>query len=348
MPKPANRYSIVLPARNAGQYIKECISSILAQTYPHFDLLLLENQSEDNTLSIAHSFNDSRVKVFPAEKPLTIEENWQRVSTVAKNEFMTITGHDDVFDKDYLLEMENLVQRNPHASLYQAHFRYIDRNGKVTGKCSPMDEAQQPAQVVSNFISGRMDVIGTGFLMRSKDFETAGGMPPYPNLLFADMEMWIELSRKGYLAVTPRELFSYRRHAASTTSRTPDATLLAAFEMMVHYLSGLRHQQPFLAEAIQSRGGDLLLQYCLGLTHNILRTPKKQRNTPDVAAVIEQFRHFAHQLGLPEFEPLACKRILLGKIVDGNTLLHRLYLWFPRMHFHIPKSGAEQKMVLQG
>ena len=332
-----NRFSIVLPVRNAGKYIKECISSILAQSYPHFDLVVLENQSEDDTLAVVEGFRDPRIRVIAAEKTLTIEENWHRAATVAKNEFMTITGHDDVFDREYLEAIDNLVRRYPDASLYQTHYRYIDRDGNVIGKCTPMAEVQQPAQALSNFLSGRMDVIGTGFMMRSKDFETAGGMSPYPNLLFADMELWIELSRKSYLAVDPRELFSYRRHAASTTSGTPDARLLAAFSMMVRYLASLRQEQPLLAEAIQTSGRDLLLQYCLGLTHNILRTPKKLRNTPDVATVIQEFRQFAKQLGLSDFEPLAYKRIRLGKVIDGNPLLHKFYLCFPKMHLHVPK-----------
>ncbi len=323
-----NKYSFVLPVRNAGKYIRGCIESILAQTYPHFDLLVLENQSEDDTLSIINGFKDTRIKVFSAEKTLTIEENWGRAAIVAKNEYMTITGHDDVFDRDYLQVMDNLVRRHPLASLYQSHFRYIDLNGMVTGKCTPMSALQKPAKAVSNFVSGGMDVIGTGFLMRSKDFELAGGMTPYPNLLFADMEMWIELSRKSYLSVEPRELFSFRRHAASTTSGSSDARLLAAFEKMVRYLSELRKKQPCLAESIQSSGQNFLLQYGLGLTHNILRTPKKQRNTPDVPAVIEQFRQFGKLMGLPNFEPLACKRLRIGKIIDENLLFQRLYLLF--------------------
>lgn len=344
-PEKTPTYSFVLPARNAGRYIRECIESILSQSYAEFDLLILENKSEDDTLSIIESFQDPRIKVFPSERPLSIEENWTRVSNVAKNEFMTITGHDDVFDPDYLQRMDGLIRRYPEASLYQSHFRYIDGNGEETGKCTPMDEVQLPEIAVSNFISGKTDVIGTGFLMRSEDFEAAGGMPTYPNLLFADMEIWIELSRKSYLAVEPEELFSYRRHSASTTSGTPDVRLLAAFERIVNYLAKLQEKNPALAEPIRTQGKDLLLQYCVGLTHSILRTPRKERVTPNVAEVQETFRRFAVQLGVPSFEPLSHPKLRIGKMIDGNPLLQWLFLWFSPVKLHSQKKSKRSREI---
>ena len=60
------------------------------------------------------------------KKPLTIEENWHRVVTIPKNEFITLIGHDDILDPHYLSVMDKLIARHPKASLYQTHFRKID------------------------------------------------------------------------------------------------------------------------------------------------------------------------------------------------------------------------------
>ena len=45
-----NRYSIILPVRNGGDYAKECVKGILSQTYSDFNLLVLDNNSNDGTL----------------------------------------------------------------------------------------------------------------------------------------------------------------------------------------------------------------------------------------------------------------------------------------------------------
>ena len=324
-------YSIILPVRNGSNHVKECIASILSQTFRDFELIVLENASTDNTLDIIHSFDDVRVKVYSTDKVLTIEENWKRAVSVSKNEFITLIGHDDVLDKDYLHVMNDLVNRHPTASLFQAHFRYIDSSGREIGKCQPMNEIQKPAEAIHNFLCGKIDLMGTGFMMRSRDYDRIGGIPSYPNLLFADMELWIELASKSYLAVDRREVFSYRKHLNATTSSSSDAKFLQAFDRLINYLVGLKEKQPILAPVITVDSAALLKQYCQGITHKVLRVPKSKRQTPEINQIIDQFREYGKNLG-NNFEPLDFKKIKAGKIIDSNRLLHSIFLLFKSMY----------------
>ena len=325
------KYSIILPVRNGGEYVKECVNSILTQSLQDFEFIVLENCSTDNTLYFISSFNDNRIKIYPADKPLQMEENWQRVLKVPKKEFMTLIGHDEMLDKDYLYTMNDLIYRHPQASLYHTHFRYIDSAGKEIGKCKPMKEIQKPVEVIHNFFYNKTDLMGTGFMMRSHDYEDVGGIPLYPNLLFADMELFIELSRKAYLAVDKQECFSYRRHAGSTTSSSSDARFLQSFDLLITYLSDLKKNAPLLAPFIERDSSELLRQYCQTITHRILRTPKCKRETPPVADIIDQFRGFGKKMGNDAFEPLDFKMIQIGKAIDSNSILRSLFLGFKKI-----------------
>lgn len=70
--------------------------------------------------------------MFPSGKDSSIEENWNRIVTVPKNEFITLIGHDDLLHPDYLDTMDGLIQQHPSASfLYQTHFNYIDSSGQL-------------------------------------------------------------------------------------------------------------------------------------------------------------------------------------------------------------------------
>lgn len=323
------RYSIILPVRNGGHFVQECIQSILSQSFPDFELVVLENSSVDDTLAWISSINDRRIKIFPAQQSLSIEENWGRIVTTTKNEFMTIIGHDDVLDKRYLETMDELIKKYPDASLYQTHFRYINAGGKEVRKSLPMAERQSPADVLHNFLCSTMDIMGTGFMMRSKDYDNIGGIKPYPNLLFADMELWTELSRKSYLAVAPQECFSYRIHPASTTSVSNDFKTLKAFDQFVTYLKELKIKDATLNEVIQKDSDVLLGQYCQGITHKVLRTPQSKRQTPSVEEIIDKFREYGKQLkGDGSFEPLDSSKIKMGRMIDNNKLLHSLFLTF--------------------
>lgn len=337
-----SKYSIILPVRNGGSYIAECIKSILSQTIPDFELIILENCSTDNTNDIINSFDDNRIKIYPATHPLTIEENWQRAVSVPKNEFLTLIGHDDLLDEDYLYVMNDLIGRHPGASLYQAHFRYINAKGQEIGKCQPMAAVQRPADAIHNFLCGKTDLMGTGFMMRSTDYVSAGGIPPYPSLLFADMELWIGLSKKSYLATDKRECFSYRKHQSATTSTSSDAKFLQAFDLLVNYLYQIKNSEPQLAPVIEKDSALLLRQYCQGITHKVLKTARKNRKTPDVTNIIERFREYGKKLGVDHFEPLDFREIRLGKIIDENRLLHGLFLLFKRIYDKpVLKTGTD-------
>ena len=109
------KYSIILPVRNGGEYVKECVNSILTQSLNSFNLLILDNCSTDGTFEWIISLNDARIKIYPAAKSLSIEENWDRIKSLPKNEFITLIGHDDILDKHYLEVMDRLISKHPKA-----------------------------------------------------------------------------------------------------------------------------------------------------------------------------------------------------------------------------------------
>ncbi|MFT4091999.1 MAG: glycosyltransferase family 2 protein [Niabella sp.] len=326
------KFSVILPVRNGGNHIGECINSILGQAYFNFELLILENNSSDDTLRIIHSFQDERIKVFSSKTDLTIEQNWGRILQLNKAEFITLIGHDDVLDKRYLQEINSLIAEYPGAGLYQTHFKYINANGQEVRKCKPMFRYYTPEKAIAYFLEDKIDLMGTGFMMRAKVYDEAGGIPPYPNLLFADMQLMIDMAKNGGMAVSLRELFSYRIHPAATTSVSSDAKFLNAFGRLVDYLADLENKEPRLAGAIQNSSPVLLNKYCQGITHKILKTNKKDRQTPSVREAIDIFSGYSQRLCNNKYAPLSNKAVRLGKTIDANPLLHWIFIIFKKIY----------------
>jgi len=146
------KFSIILPVKNGGHYVKDCIASILSQSLHDFNLIVLDNRSTDGTLEWLHSLNDSRIVIHESAQPLSIEENWSRIKDIPKNEFITLIGHDDLLDPGYLETMNALIEKHPEASLYQAHFQYIDKDGLLIRDCLPMDEIQYGHEFLAFFL----------------------------------------------------------------------------------------------------------------------------------------------------------------------------------------------------
>ena len=79
-----NRYSIILPVYNGGEYFKECVFSILSQTYACFDLHVLDNHSTDGSSEWIKTLKDPRIKIYRSESFLSMEENWKRILDIPK------------------------------------------------------------------------------------------------------------------------------------------------------------------------------------------------------------------------------------------------------------------------
>lgn len=326
------KFSIILPVRNGGEHVKECVGSILSQHYPHFNLHVLDNCSTDGTLEWIGSIKDERIIVYPSAVPLTIEQNWARVVGIPKNEFMTITGHDDVFLPVYLEEMNALIEKHPSAHLYQTHFNFIDAKGDYLRSCKPVDELQPAASFLEKMLTMHIDITGTGFMTRSKDYDAMGGIPSYPNLLFADFNLWLQLTRVSFKATSPRNCFSYRLHQ-SMTAVSPVEKFQAAFDCFIQYLYQLKQEDAALAETINKNVQDIIAFYCRSFSHRLLRIPIEKRKAHTVAAWIDACRGYAGLLiDNNSFDPLSVASIRLARFIDGNAASRNLFLLFKKIY----------------
>jgi glycosyltransferase involved in cell wall biosynthesis len=233
-------FVIVLPVRNGGEHLKACVGSILAQTYEHFRLVVLENASTDDTVGWLRQRHDPRITILESSAPLKIEENWARIAQLdLSGEFLTIIGHDDLLDPGYLSGMSTLIDAHPDARLYQAHFRLIDQHGRRLRSCLPMPARETAESFLAARLRLRRDSYGTGYMCRADDYVRVGGIPPYKQLMFADDALWLRLMRDSYKATLPEETFSYRLHPEGT-SHSPDwrstfDSLAAYMDFLIEY-----------------------------------------------------------------------------------------------------------------
>lgn len=326
------KYSIILPVKNGGDYIKECVNSILSQTFDDFELIILIHDTTDDTLNWLKSLNEKRIIIHYQDGVNGIIGNWQRALSIPKGEFMTIIGYDDLLDKDYLQTIEDLVKKYPDASLYQTHFNYINSTGGYIKKCKPMPLKENAVDFLKNFLVNSIDIMATGFMMRSKDYDTLGGIPPYPNLLFADMELWLRLTQISYKVTAEKETFSFRIHQSVTTTSS-DEKLQQAFERVILFLESLKIENEQMAKVIADNAISFIHYYCKSLSHRLIRTDKKSRPRVSVATVIKKSKQYADVL-VPgnDYNPVADYKVKLAKYIDSNLILRKMFLMLRKIY----------------
>ena len=100
--------SIIVPIYNVEKYLSRCINSVLSQTFPDFELLLIDDGSTDKSGYICDGYaqKDSRIKVFHIENGgVSAARNYGLDN--ARGEWITFVDADDWIDKDMYYKLYN-------------------------------------------------------------------------------------------------------------------------------------------------------------------------------------------------------------------------------------------------
>lgn len=291
---------------------------------------MLDNCSTDGTREWLESLNDKRIIIHPSEKPLSIEENWARIKSIPKNEFITLIGHDDILCQNYLLVMNDLIQQHPSASLYQSHYQYIDSNGNVLRNCLPMDEVQRAYEFLALYMCNLIESTGTGYMMRSKDYDNCGGInPDYNNLIFADFALWIDLMKISYKATSFEIAFRYRIHD-SVSKITNGDQYQQAFDKFLQFVIQKANEDDKIKMVSERYGKRFLMYFCEALSHRVLKTPRDQRQIT-VRNLIKKYKNYAtHLIPDQDFDPEKKFRINIAKVIDSTVVGRELFFFLKK------------------
>ena len=95
--------SVIINCFNSQEYLKECVESVLEQTYTRFEIIFIDNQSTDDTFKIIKSYEDSRINYFKTSNFMTLGGARNIGLNHAKGVFISFLDSDDIWDENKLL-----------------------------------------------------------------------------------------------------------------------------------------------------------------------------------------------------------------------------------------------------
>ena len=127
--------SIICAIRNDARFIRETLESVVAQTYPNWELIIMDGASTDATPQIAKEYADKYRNIILRSEP--DEGQWHALDkalALAKGEFiMTVCGQDGYLNKNWLAECAQAFERNPEVSLVWGVPFDMSEDGKLLG-----------------------------------------------------------------------------------------------------------------------------------------------------------------------------------------------------------------------
>lgn len=102
--------SVIIPAYNVENYIEKAIQSVLEQTYPNFEVIIIDDNSTDRTVDVVCAFHDERIKLLVNEQNMGPSYSRNRGIMEAKGEWIALLDSDDWWDKDRLAKFIKVVK----------------------------------------------------------------------------------------------------------------------------------------------------------------------------------------------------------------------------------------------
>jgi len=209
--------SIIMPAYNAGRFIAAAIQSVLAQTYSHWELWVIDDASEDDTALIMDRFQDARIHYLPVSR-IGSPSGVRNVGLQkASGEFIAFLDADDLYFPDTLKTLLTPLLSNPQLTAVYGFCRHIDEFSK------PLPERDMNLQngyqltwekIVKGHISSQLPAL----MLRRSTFERVG----FFNADLCgpeDYEYYARLFLDNLNAVCclPQFVYEYRVHLESLT-----------------------------------------------------------------------------------------------------------------------------------
>ena len=328
-----NHFSIIIPFKTGKTYLLDCLHSVIEQDYPHFDIIILADNTSniDDALDAVHALQNSKISIQASDQNIDILQNWGRIKDLTKNEYMTILGYDDLLEKTFLSTINELINKEPEASLYHTHFNYINNKSEFIKICQPLPTRLNASEYLEHALNESIDIMATGYVFKSSDYDAIGGIPTqYPNLIYADLQLWLALTKNSYLAVDNSVKFSFRIHE-STTKTSKDKILLDAFLLFLDYLNQLKNESSNLARIIEEFGKRFTESTTKAIAHRLLRTPKAIRKGLTIDEMITKIDEKSKLLGI-DYAPLQINSIRMAKLIEAIPLLNNLFLLFKKVY----------------
>lgn len=181
--------SIVMPAYNASKFIEAAVSSVKAQTYENWELIIVDDRSSDDTPAMIDAMQSEKIRVFHNPENMKTARTRNFAVSQAKGEWIALLDSDDAWTEDKLQKQVELLNRTPEAVLLFTGSAFMDEEGKRKDFILHAPEKIDFNEILKqNLVSNSSVLVKKEYLVKH----------PFPQgaVIHEDFAVWIEILRE--------------------------------------------------------------------------------------------------------------------------------------------------------
>ncbi len=245
------RVSIVIPSFNQGEYLRECLDSILAQDYPDREIVVVDGGSEDSTLAVLAEYAKHPELRYLSEPDEGPADAVNKGLALATGTIVGIQSADDYYLPGALRQAVEAFIRNPDAGLVYGEVESVDRFGRLKG-CSrrpPHDNALCIALCICIPQC-------SAFFRRDLGLELGGWRAAFHT---CDWDFWLRMMFRTRAVKLDAPMSAWRIYQGQRTDQR--AKVLESFLRMLDSAPELQRGDPQLARAVLAAKRLILISF---------------------------------------------------------------------------------------
>jgi len=221
------KVSVCIPTYNRKHYLLEALTSVFAQTYKDFEVVIVDDGSTDGTETMLKSTGYPLRYYWQQNRGDAAARN--KLLELAQGRFMTFLDSDDLLMPDAVERMLNIMEaENGEVIVYGPYLR-IDQNGNVYGRC----KRKLYSGYIASHLFQNILVHSCGSMFLRNVLQEAGGFDETLPVC-SDYDLWLRLSLKYRFIALPQPTFKRRRHPANL-SRVSSKTQIVELQVLEHF-----------------------------------------------------------------------------------------------------------------
>jgi glycosyltransferase involved in cell wall biosynthesis len=197
--------SIVLPTYKRAHVLPNAIRSVLGQTYTNLELIIIDDNSPDNTPEVVKSFSDERIRYVRNEPNLKLPRALNKGFSLARGDYLTWTSDDNLFGANAIEKMVERLQRGDCDFVYADYYLFADIDAQ--GNALEKRHEKLPGKLQLE----KSNHIGACFMYTRRAYETIGEYDP-DLFLVEDYDYFMRIAKQFNACHIPEPLYYFRRH----------------------------------------------------------------------------------------------------------------------------------------
>ena len=202
--------SVIVTAYNAEEFVERALDSVLRQTYPHIEILAVNDGSTDSTAAILDRYQPRVRALHQSNHGVCIARNRGAVET--RGSLIAFLDADDVWAPEKIATQVAAFTKYPHLGAVAGNFDEIDANDRPLKRVMkrPMHLYGTPRNIHRQLLERDNFLAISAVMVSRAAFEATGGFFAEHRMLSADYDLWIRMSEFFEFMLLPEILCHYR------------------------------------------------------------------------------------------------------------------------------------------